>query len=68
MDTADVLRDIAIVLGVGLVAEPVAEVLRLPRMVAAAGRGHRPRPRRAGLVEIPFDSIGAQLSSRSASR
>ena len=69
MDTADVLRDIGLVLGVGLVALPLAAVLRLPPMVVLVGRGHALGGDALDLVEIPLRQHRARsCSSRSASR
>jgi cell volume regulation protein A len=57
----DVIETLAIVLAAGLIAEFVASVLRLPRMVVLLGAGIVLGPYALDLVELPLDAIGIQL-------
>lgn len=61
MDGQEVLRDIGLILGAGLLAVPVASLLRIPVMLALVGAGALVGPSVLGLVENPLDGIGAQL-------
>jgi cell volume regulation protein A len=57
----DVLRDIGLVLGAGLLSVPLAAVLRVPLMVVLVGMGALVGPSALDLVESPLDGVGAQL-------
>jgi len=57
----DVIETLAILLAAGLVAEVVAGLLRVPRMVVLVGAGALLGPDVAGLVELPPDSVGVQI-------
>ena len=61
MDVQEVLRDIGLILGVGLLAAPIAALLRLPVMLVLVGVGALIGPSALGLVEDPLGGLGAQL-------
>ena len=61
MDVQEVLRDIGLILGVGLLAAPIAALLRLPVMLVLVGVGALIGPSALGLVESPLGGLGAQL-------
>ena len=61
MDVQDVLRDIGLILGAGLLSAPVAAFLRLPVMLVLVGAGALIGPSALGLVESPLEGLGAQL-------
>lgn len=61
MDAQEVLRDIGLILGAGLLAAPVAAFLRLPVMLLLVGAGALIGPSVLGLVENPLGGLGAQL-------
>ena len=61
MDAKDVIEILAILLAVGLVAEVLADLLRLPRMVILVGAGILVGPEVLEWVEVPLDALGPQL-------
>jgi len=61
VDVQEVLRDIGLILGVGLLAAPIAALLRLPVMLVLVGVGALIGPSALGLVESPLGGLGAQL-------
>ena len=61
MDVREVLRDIGLILGAGLLAAPIASLLRLPLMLVLVGVGALIGPSALGLVENPLGGLGAQL-------
>ena len=61
MDVQEVLRDIGLIVGAGLLAAPVAALLRLPVMLVLVGVGALIGPSVLGLVESPLGGLGAQL-------
>ncbi len=61
MDVQDVLRDIGLILGAGLLSAPVAAFLRLPVMLVLVGAGALIGPSALGLVANPLEGLGAQL-------
>lgn len=61
MDAQDVLLDVGLILLAGVVATPIAAVLRLPPMVVLLGAGIVIGPSVTDLVENPVDGLGAQL-------
>lgn len=61
MDVQDVLRDLGLILGAGLLSAPVAAFLRLPVMLVLVGAGALIGPSALGLGESPLDGLGAQL-------
>lgn len=61
MDTQDVLRDVGLILLAGVVAIPVAGLLRLPEMIPLLAAGVLLGPSGADIVENPVEGLGAQL-------
>jgi potassium/hydrogen antiporter len=61
VDTQDVLRDVGLILLAGIVAIPLAAVLRLPRMLLLLGAGVLIGPSVLDIVENPVEGLGAQL-------
>lgn len=61
MSVKDVILTISLMLGAGLVSQLVADYLRAPRMLLLLAAGTLLGPSVAGAVDVPLDSIGAQL-------
>ncbi|MEI6689442.1 MAG: cation:proton antiporter [Thermoleophilia bacterium] len=61
MDVTEVLRSIGIVLAIGLVAVPVASLLRLPSMVVLVAFGVLAGPHVLDVVTVPIDAEGPSL-------
>ncbi|MFM7246435.1 MAG: cation:proton antiporter [Actinomycetota bacterium] len=61
MDAAHVLLTTGLVLAVALLALPIAQALRLPSMVVLVVLGVLAGPAVLGLVDVPIDSLGAEL-------
>ncbi|MCX6391692.1 MAG: cation:proton antiporter [Actinobacteria bacterium] len=61
MEIDHILRTIGIVLAVGLIAIPIANVLRLPSMVVLVAAGIVAGPTLLDLVEVPINSVGPSL-------
>jgi cell volume regulation protein A len=61
VDAQDVLRDVGLILLAGVVAIPIAALLRLPAMVVLLAAGVVLGPSVADLVENPVEGLGAQL-------
>lgn len=61
MDAQDVLRDVGVIGLAGVVATPVAALLRLPSMIVLLAAGVLVGPSVTDLVENPVDGLGAQL-------
>ena len=61
MSVKDVILTISLMLGAGLVSQLVADFLRAPRMLLLLGAGTLLGPSVAGAIDVPLDSIGAQL-------
>lgn len=61
MNVQQVLRDIGLILGAGLLAAPIATLLRLPVMLVLVAVGALIGPSALGLVESPLGGLGAQL-------
>jgi cell volume regulation protein A len=59
--TKDVILTITLMLGAGLACRLVADVLRVPHMLVLLGAGLLLGPSVAGAIDVPLDSIGAQL-------
>jgi potassium/hydrogen antiporter len=57
----DVIETLAILLAAGLVAEVVAGLLRVPRMVVLLAAGALLGPDVAGVLELPLDSAAVQI-------
>jgi cell volume regulation protein A len=61
MDVQDVILTITLMLGAGLAAQLVADLLRIPRMLVLLGAGALLGPAVADAVDVPLDSTGAQV-------
>lgn len=61
MDLEDVILTVGVMLGAGLVCQLLADVLRAPRMLVLLGGGVVLGPSVADWIEVPLDSMGAQL-------
>ena len=61
MAVKDIILTVAIMLGAGLVAQLVSDLIRVPRMLILLGAGAVLGPAVADAIDIPLDSIGAQL-------
>ena len=61
MSARDVIETLAILLAAGLVAEVVAGLLRIPRMVVLLAAGALLGPDVTGWLDVPLDSVGVQL-------
>lgn len=61
MDVHEVLRTIGVVLAVGLIAVPVASLLRVPSMVILVAFGVLAGPHVLDLVSVPVDTSGPSL-------
>ena len=61
MDVEEILRTIGIVLAVGLIAIPIAALLRLPSMVVLVVAGIIAGPTLLNLVDVPIDGVGPSL-------
>jgi potassium/hydrogen antiporter len=59
--TRDVILTVALLLGAGLVARVLAEFLRLPEIVLLIAIGALLGPSVIDVVDVPLDSLGAQL-------
>jgi cell volume regulation protein A len=61
VDAQDVLRDAGLILAAGVVAVPIAALVRLPLVVVLVAAGAIVGPSVLELVENPVDGLGAQL-------
>jgi potassium/hydrogen antiporter len=61
VDAKDVIEILAILLAVGLAAEVVADLLRIPRMVVLLGAGILAGPEVLAWVDVPLEGLGPQL-------
>jgi potassium/hydrogen antiporter len=61
VDAKEVIEILAILLAVGLAAEVLADLLRLPRMVVLLGAGILAGPEVLEWVDMPLDGLGPQL-------
>lgn len=61
MDVQDVILTVTLMLGAGLLARLAADLLRLPHMLLLLAAGALLGPSVAGAIDVPLDSIGAQL-------
>ena len=59
--TRDVIQTLGLVLGAGLLARVVAEYVRLPEVLLLVAAGALAGPSVLDVVDIPLDSLGAQL-------
>jgi hypothetical protein len=68
MTVKDVILTIAIMLGVGLVCQLVADFARIPRMLLLLFAGVLLGPSVSDAIDIPLDSMGRGFCCRSGSR
>jgi potassium/hydrogen antiporter len=61
VDAQDVLRDVGLILLVGVAAIPIAALLRVPQMVVLLLAGIALGPSGADIVANPVEGLGAQL-------
>jgi cell volume regulation protein A len=61
MTAQDVIETVAIMLGVGLVSKLIADLTRLPQMLVLLGAGALVGPAALDAIDVPLDSLGAQL-------
>ena len=61
MSAQDVIQTVAIMLGVGLVSKLIADLARLPQMLVLLGAGALIGPAALDAIDVPLDSLGAQL-------
>lgn len=61
MTAKDVILTIAIMLGAGLVCQLVADSVRAPRMLVLLLVGALLGPSVSGAIDVPLDTVGAQL-------
>ena len=61
MDAEDVVLTIGIMLAAGLVVQPIADWLRLPRMLLLLGVGALLGPSVLDWIDVPLDAIGSQV-------
>jgi potassium/hydrogen antiporter len=61
MAAQDVIETVAILLGVGLVSKLVADLARVPQMLVLLAAGALIGPAGLDAIDVPLDSLGAQL-------
>ncbi len=61
VDASDVILTVGMMLAAGLVAQPIADFLRLPRMLLLLAAGAIVGPSVADLIDVPLDSIGIDV-------
>jgi potassium/hydrogen antiporter len=61
MTAQDVIETVAILLGVGLVSKLVADLVRVPQMLVLLAAGAMIGPAGLDAIDVPLDSLGAQL-------
>ena len=61
MDAVDAIGTLGIVVTAGLVAQPLARLLRLPPMLVLLAAGAVIGPSATGWVDVPLDSTGIQV-------
>ena len=61
MEVEQILRDLGLILGAGLVAQVVATITRIPDMILLVAAGVLIGPPVLGAVSNPLDGVGAQL-------
>ena len=61
MSALDVIGTVALMLLVGLVAEPIARLVRLPRMILLLAAGAALGPHVLAVLDVPLESIGAEI-------
>ena len=61
MDASDVILTIGVMLAAGLVAQPIADLLRLPRMLLLLAAGAIVGPSVADWIDVPLGSTGINV-------
>jgi cell volume regulation protein A len=61
MTPQDVIETVAILLGVGLVSKLLADLARVPQMLVLLAAGALIGPAGLDAIDVPLDSLGAQL-------
>jgi cell volume regulation protein A len=61
MAAQDIIETVAILLGVGLVSKLVADLARVPQMLVLLAAGALIGPAGLDAIDVPLDSLGAQL-------
>ena len=61
MAAQEVIQTVAIMLGVGLVSKLIADLARLPQMLVLLGAGALIGPAALDAIDVPLESLGAQL-------
>ena len=61
MTAKDVILTVTLMLGAGLAARLAADLLRIPHMLLLVGAGILLGPSVSGAIDVPLDSMGAEL-------
>ena len=61
MEVEQILRDLGLILGAGLIAQVVATITRIPDMILLLAAGALIGPPVLGIVSSPLDGVGSQL-------
>ena len=61
MTAKDVILTVTLMLGAGLAARLAADLLRIPHMLLLVGAGVLLGPSVSGAIDVPLDSMGAEL-------
>ena len=61
MDAEDVVLTLGIMLAAGLVVQPLADWLRLPRMLLLLGVGALLGPSVLDWIDVPLEAVGSQV-------
>jgi cell volume regulation protein A len=61
VEPSEVIETVGIMLAAGLVAQPLADLLRLPRMLVFLGAGALLGPSVAEAIDVPLNSSGVQV-------
>jgi NhaP-type Na+/H+ or K+/H+ antiporter len=61
MGVKDVIETLAIMLAAGLAAQVLSDIVRLPRMIVLVAAGVVLGPHALEAIDVPLDSLGAQL-------
>ena len=61
MEAEQILRDLGLILGAGLISQVIATLTRIPDMILLIAAGALMGPSVLGLVASPLDGVGSQL-------
>jgi NhaP-type Na+/H+ or K+/H+ antiporter len=61
LEVEQILRDLGLILGAGLIAQVVATITRIPDMILLLAAGALIGPPVLGIVSSPLDGVGSQL-------